>query len=187
MLLGAVTYLVFVLGSFDTNLAEPLVELTAPTLIGWNVLLLIVTALVIVDSVRKVRQGKTMQLATGVFVVKLTAIPFFLINFALMAMIAAAGLVFMVHGIGLALWMVVAISVVLTYFAMVSTSVYGWASVLRLRRDGRINSGLAVLYSLLLLVFVADIVAGILLFVHARRGRTALAAGEVPVGEFAAL
>jgi hypothetical protein len=77
------------------------------------------------------------------------------------------------HGIGIALIFVVLISVVLTYLAMVSTSVYGWASVRALRREGRISRGLAVLYSLLLLVFVADIVAGILLFAHSRRGRVA--------------
>jgi hypothetical protein len=38
-----------------------------------------------------------------------------------------------------------------------------------LRREGRIDTVLAVLYTTLLLVFVADTVVGIMLFVHSRR------------------
>jgi hypothetical protein len=178
LLLGAAMYVFFLLNVSNTDMAAQLAEATGPTFIGWNVALLVVAALAIVDSVIKVRKGKTAQLAIGVFVVKLAAIPFFVINFALLALTGLAGLALTMHGIGIGLIFVVLISVVLTYLAMVSTSVYGWASVRALRREGRLSRGLAVLYSLLLLVFVADIVAGILLFAHSRRGRVSARAAD---------
>ena len=69
-------------------------------------------------------------------------------------------------------------SVVLTYLTMLSTSVYGWASITVLRRERRIGTVLSVLYTILLFIFVADIVAGILLFAHSRRGTKAIAAAQ---------
>ncbi len=142
-------------------------------ILGWNVLLLVVMILVIIDSVRKVRAGKTRELGTGVFAAKLAAIPFFLINFAIWGLAAFGGTVLLVKGIGIAILAAVAVATVLTYLAMISTSVYGWAAVASLRRERRIGRALAVLYSILLCVFVADTLAGILLFAHSRRGRTA--------------
>ena len=135
-----------------------------PILIGWNVLLLVVAILVTVDSVRKVRAGKTQQLATGVFVVKLAAIPYFLLNFLLWGALAGVGLALGGWGV-----FVIAIAVPLTWFTMLSTSIYGWASIVLLRREGRIGKVQVALYAILLCVFVTDIVAGILLFVQSRR------------------
>jgi hypothetical protein len=134
----------------------------------WNLLLLIVTVVVIVDSVRKVRARKTQQLATDVVVVKLAAIPFFVLNYTFLALLFLGGLMLLMIG-GPALWVIGAIGVGLTYPAMLSTSVYAWAAILQLRREGVIKPGLAVLYLILSLLYVTDIATGILLFGHARR------------------
>lgn len=148
-----------------------------PVLIGWNVLLLVVAILAAVDSIRKVRAGKARQVATGVFVTKLAAIPYFLLNFLLWGALAGVGLALGGWGI-----FVIAIAVPLTWFTMLSTSIYGWASIVLLRREGRIGKVQAALYTILLCVFVADIVVGILLFVHSRRRpkTTAIASAASP-------
>lgn len=132
--------------------------------IGWSVLLLVVTALVILDSTLKARAGKTRQLATGVFVVKLASIPFFLLNFAAWGTVAGVGLA--LGGVGV---FVIAIAVPLTWFTMLSTSIYGWASIVRLRREGRLNTVMAWVYAILLGVFVVDMVIGVVLFAQSRR------------------
>jgi hypothetical protein len=82
LLLGAAIYVFFLLNVANTDIAAELADATGPIFIGWNVALLVAAGLAIIDSVIKVRKGKTAQLATGVFVVKLAAIPFFVINFA---------------------------------------------------------------------------------------------------------
>ena len=143
---------------------------------GWNVLLIIVAALVLADSRRKARAGKTYVLATDLLIVKLAAIPFFLINFTVLTWIAFFGSTLALYGQSLESGGYVALAaagaIALTYVAMLTTSTYGWATIAQLRRDGRIGAALGVLYRVLLLFFVADVVVGILLYVHARRGET---------------
>ena len=143
-------------------------------IIGWNVLLLIVAALVFGDGRRKARAGKTYVLATDLLIVKLAAIPFFLINFTVLTWIAFFGSTFAVFGqsleFGGQVVLAAAVAILLTYVAMLTTSTYGWATIAQLRRDGRIGVALGVLYRVLLFFFVADVVVGILLYVHARRG-----------------
>ncbi len=145
------------------------------TVIGWNVLLFIVTILVIIDSVTMIRKSNTSVLATSVFVVKLAGIPFFLMIGLLLVLLLFGGMLILAVG-GVALIAAGWIGLVLTYLALLPTSVYGWASVIQLRRDRIIETPLVVLYSILLAVPVADVVVGILLFVHYRRGSTAIAA-----------
>jgi hypothetical protein len=169
VLLGAALYLGYFLVGAELGGFNILPQIV----IGFNALLSIVTIFVTIDSVRKVRAGKTRELATDVFVVKLTAIPFFVINFGVGAMAGLFGAVTLIHGIGMVFVAAVAIGTVLTYLTMLSTSIYGWASVIRLRREGQISRFLVVLYTILLFVFVADTVVGILLFVHYRRSRHA--------------
>jgi amino acid transporter len=170
MVLGIAVYFgVFFLSSFENGS-----DLLFYIIIGYNVLLLVAAILAVIDSVRKIRAKKTGELTTAVFVVKLVAIPYFLINFALWALVALGGAATLIHGIGIALLGAAAVATVLTYLAMLSTSVYGWASVVQLRRDRRIGRALAVLYTILLFVFVADTVVGILLFVHYRRSSDAV-------------
>ena len=134
----------------------------------WNTLLLVVTGLVIVDAVRKVRAGRTQELATGTLLVKLAAIPFFVLNFFVLAMLTLGGMAIFIMG-GVVLLYAVWIGSGLTYLAMLATSIYAWATIARLRREKTIGSGLAVLYTFLTLGFVTDTAAGVLLFGHARK------------------
>jgi len=187
LLLGAASYLGVAAVLFGlSRSSDDLVPLIVG---GWHMLLLLVAGLVILDSVRKVRRGRTSDLARDLFVVKLASIPYFLINFivlssiaflgtSLAALVAASGIGetdFDARGFnGLALGLGgAAITISLTYLAMLTTSTYGWAAIAQLRRDGRINVWLAALYRVMLLLFVTDVVAGILLYVHARRTEVA--------------
>lgn len=173
MVLGAVLYIagfIFVSNGNDLFDAIPVFGLAA--FIGWNAALVTVTTLVIIDSVKRVRKGMTVQFATDVFVVKLAAIPFFVINFAIFALLGLVGSVIIVRG-GMFLLAATAIAAGFTFISMLSTSVYGWASIVHFRREGRMGTARAVIYSLLLLVFVADTVVGILLFVESRRAMKA--------------
>ena len=170
MLLGTAMYLIDFLYPWRGDEIDDTSALVPTVFIVWNASLIIVTILVIVDSLKKVRKGMAAQLATGVFIVKLAAIPYFLINFALFFSVGAMGMGMVLMARGSALVLApIAGSVALTYLTMLSTSVYGWASITSLRREGRIGTVLAVLYTILLFIFVADTVVGILLFVHARR------------------
>ena len=58
---------------------------------------------------------------------------------------------------------------ILTYLLLLSTSIYGWAAIIQLRRERSIGTGLTVLYALLLLVFVVDIAGAVMVFGHSRR------------------
>ena len=99
MVLGTVIYLVVFFLVTSDGLTYYNVGPLLLTGVLWNVLLLIVGVLVIIDGTRKLDAGKTQELLTGVFVVKLVAIPFFLINFALMVLLAFAGsLIFILGG-----------------------------------------------------------------------------------------
>jgi hypothetical protein len=135
---------------------------------AWNLLLLIVTVTVIVDSIRKVRAKKTRALVTDVLVVKLASIPFFALNYFVLAFLFVGGAFILLFG-GMVLWVVVAIGSGLTYLAMLSTSIYVWAAIAQLRRERIIGTLLTILYAIMSLVFVADIAAGIMLFGHSRR------------------
>jgi hypothetical protein len=136
---------------------------------AWNLLMLIATIIAIVDSIRKIRARDTRRLATYAMVVKLASIPFFLLNFAVLTAVAIGGLAILAFGVGIALWVAVAIGSGLTYLTMLSTSVYVWAAIAQLRREGIIGRGLTVLYTILSLLPVTDIAAGVLLFGHYRR------------------
>jgi hypothetical protein len=124
----------------------------------------------VVDSVRKVRARKTRQLATDVLVVKLAAIPFFVLNFITVSFIALIGVAMIQFA--LPFLAVASIGSALTYPAMLSTSVYAFATVTQLRRERLVGPGLAILYVILSLIYVTDIVAAILLFGHAKRRPT---------------
>jgi hypothetical protein len=133
----------------------------------WHLLILIATVIAVVDSVRRIRARKTRQLAVDAMVVKLASIPFFVVNFFVLTISFNAGVVLI--WMGPILWTVVAIGSVLTYLAMLSTSVYAWAAITQLRRERIIGTGLTVLYTILSFLFITDIAAGVLLFGHSRR------------------
>ena len=176
LLLGALMYVALILFSGDltssSNLQWILVIAGA-----WNLLFLIMTVLVVIDGIRRIRAEKTQELATGVLVVKLAAIPFFVLNFVVLGVLALGGALVFLFG-GMVLLVGVAVGIGLTYLAMLSTSVYSWAAIALLRREGVIKPWLAAMYTFFSLVFVLDTVAGVLLFGHARR-RPTLALGIV--------
>ena len=72
---------------------------------------------------------------------------------------------------------------------MLSTSIYLWAAIARVRRERMIGTGLTVLYAIMSFLFVTDIAASVLVFGHSRRRpRLALvllllSAGAVILGE----
>jgi hypothetical protein len=181
MAFGTVLYIAFVLSfvAYSEGYINP-PDYGFPVLLGviiWNVLLLIVTILVIIDSVKKLRAVTTEPFAKSVFVVKLVAIPFFLATFALLALLALGGMMIFIFG-GAVMLVALAFGAPLTYLAMLSTSVYGWASIIQLRRERRIDTTRAVLYSLLLCLFVTDTVVAILLFARTRQGEKAIAGAD---------
>jgi hypothetical protein len=167
LLLGAAMYVV-VMNTVEQLSTASNVQWYLVIAGGWNLLLLIVTVIVIVDSIRKVRAKKTRQLATDAFVVKLASIPFFVLNYVVLAFLFVGGAAIFLFG-GMVLWVAVAIGSGLTYLAMLSTSIYVWASIAQLRRERIIGTGLTILYVILSLIFVTDIAAGIILFGHSRR------------------
>ena len=134
----------------------------------WNVLLLGAWIVAIVHAVLRVRARQTRQLATDGLVVKLVSIPFFLLNFVAVVWLYAIGAVSLVFADPFVLPAAVTGSV-LTYLAMLSTSVFSWATIAQLRRERVIGTGLTILYTILSLIFVTDIAAGVMLFGHSRR------------------
>lgn len=165
MLLGALLYAVSFVFAEQLN-AGP-IPWDLVIFVGWNVLLPVVTVIAIVDAVLKIRAKKTRQLATDALVTKLTSIPFFLVNFVALLAVVLFSLGFLLFG-GFLVLPFVPLFIGLTYLAMLSTSVYTWAAIIQLRRDGVVGIGLTILYALLSLIFVTDIAAGILLFGHSR-------------------
>jgi hypothetical protein len=167
LLLGAVMYVV-VMNTVEQLSTASNVQWYLVIAGGWNLLLLVVTVIVIVDSIRKVRAKKTRTLATDSFVVKLASIPFFVLNYVVLVVLFVGGAAIFLFG-GMVLWVAVAIGSGLTYLAMLSTSIYVWAAIAQLRRERIIGTGLTILYAILSLIFVTDIAAGIMLFGHSRR------------------
>ena len=171
MVVGAVLFVVcFMWGqqpatSDDVNGPPQALAIAFAIFIGWTVLLLVATVLTIVDSVRGFRAAQTKQLATNAMVVKLASIPLF--AFVYIALVA-----FFLGGFGFGgavLWLVGAMGIGLSYLAMLSTSVYSWAAIARLRRERIIGTGLTALYAIMSVLFFTDTAASVLLFGHSRR------------------
>src|SRR3954452_12717348 len=128
MLLGVAEYAVF-LATFDAiHMQVGYVAFGV-----WNLLALAAFVIAIVDSVRKIRARKS-SLATDAMVAKLASIPFFLVSFVVLTGAFLVGSMLVLFG-GAVVWIVVPIVTVLTYFAMLSTSVYGWAALVQMRRE----------------------------------------------------
>jgi hypothetical protein len=173
MLLGAAVYLWLIVWASQFNddgtNDGPSDVVILVIVVAWNLLTVIATLIAIVDGVLRVRARKTRQLALDAMVVKLASIPFFLLNFLVLAALFTFGIIFFVFGVGVVVWIVVAIGAGLTYLTMLPTSVYLWASITRLRREGIISTRLTVLYTILSFIFVTDVAAGVLVFGQSRR------------------
>ena len=167
LLIGAAMYIAVIAFSFQLSRGDT-VQWNLVIVGAWNLLLLAATVIAIVDGVRGIRARKTRRLATDVLVVKLAAIPFFVLNYFVLAFLFIGGGAIFLFG-GFVLWGAAAIGTGLTYLALLSTSVYAWAAIAQLRGERVIGTGLTIAYVIMSLVFVTDIVAGVLLFGHARR------------------
>jgi hypothetical protein len=170
MLIGAVLYwLAIVYGPQPMNDGDQWITNNLFLLFGgWNVLLLVVFIISIVDGVRKIRAKKTRELGTGAMIVKLASIPYFVANFIVLAFLSVEGLAFFFFTAG-GFLVVVWFGIVLTYLTMTSTSVYGWAAIVALRRERKINRVLTAVYAILLFGFFTDVAVGVMLFGHSRR------------------
>ena len=134
----------------------------------WNLLLLVGFIVSMVDAVRRLALKNSRDLANAALTVKIASVPFVVINLVVLLGLFVVGAGMVIFGGG---FLVVAgvIGSVLTYLAMLSTSVYLWAAVAQLRRERAISIGLTVLYVILSLLPFIDIAAGILVFGHSRR------------------
>jgi hypothetical protein len=167
LVVGAVMYVVIFVFIDHLNDADT-VQWNFVIAGAWNVLLLTATIISIVDSFRMLRAGETRELATSALVVKLASIPFFVLNYLMLAFLFIGGGVILLFG-GFVLWIAVAIGSGLTYLALLSTSIYTWAAIAQLRRDKIIGTPLTVLYMILSLVYLTDIAAAVMVFGHYRR------------------
>jgi hypothetical protein len=164
---GAVMYVVIFTFSDQLNSGDT-VQWNFVIAGAWNLLLLVATIISIVDGVRKFRAKETRALATDALVVKLASIPFFVLNYLMLAFLFLGGAAIILFG-GPLLWLAGAIGSGLTYLAILSTSVYTWAAIAQLRRERIIGTRLTVLYAIMSLIFVTDIAAGVMVFGHYRR------------------
>jgi hypothetical protein len=181
MVVGAVMY-TLIFAFFDDLNTYYTIQWNFVIAGAWNLLFLVATVIAIVDSIRRIRAKKTRQLATDALVVKLAAIPFFILNYVMLVFLFFLGGAALLFG-GPLLWVVVAVGSGLTYLAILSTSVYVWAAIAQLRRDRIIGTRLTVLYAILSLIPVTDVAASVLLFGHyRRRPRLALVAILLSIG-----
>lgn len=170
LLLGT-AWLVIVL-SLDPNTYGDVVNpqlVVLAVVAAWHTLLVVVTVVVLVDSIQKVRARRTRDLAIDVFVVKLAALPFYVVNLLVLLSAFFVGLMLLLFG-GVILQAAAVIGIGVNYIALLTTSVYGWACVVQLRRERRIDTLVAVIYGILLCLPVTDAVVGVLLVRYAPRG-----------------
>lgn len=176
MLVGVAEYALF----FVTINSGTLLWLPFVIVAVWNLLALVATVITIVDSIRKVRAKNSRQLATDAMVAKLASIPFFMVSFFVLTGSLLVSFAIVLFG-GPVLWIVIPIVGVLTYFVLLSTSIYGWAAIVQMRRERVIGTVRTVVYAILLFVPIADTVVGVLLFGR-RRPRLALAVSIFDIG-----
>lgn len=180
MVLGVATYVTFFTSAVEAEQTGELLWLPFAIVGLWNLFVFVAAVITIIDSVLKVRAKNSIQLATDAMVSKLASVPFFLVNFFVLVGMFFFSFAFLLFG-GPVLWVVVPVIGVMTYFVMLSTSVYGWAAIVQMRRERSISMLLTVVFTILLFLPVADTVTGVLLFGR-RRPRRALVVGLLAVG-----
>jgi hypothetical protein len=179
MLLGVATWILFFLywgeAQGNGNYLLPF------SIIGvWNLLVLIAAVVTIVDCVLKVRAKASRRLAADAMITKLSSVPFFVLNFLGLAAAYAASFALLLFG-GPVLWVIVPFVGTMTYIVGLSTSFYGWAAIIQMRRERSLSKVLTVVFAILLFVPLADTVVGVLLFGR-RRPRLALVVALLTVG-----
>ncbi len=169
LLLGAVLDLVMLLagpqvqrlvGVSDEHVLD---RLLLPVWAGWVTLYVIAAVVVLVDAIRRVRRRDLDGLQRAATVVKLGAIPFFVVNFVLLGV---GGLVASMMAVGVVL---VVLFVVGTYLVMLPTSVYGVACLVLLLRGRAIGPAFFAVNLVLHLLFVVDVVSTLVVAFRARQ------------------
>jgi hypothetical protein len=179
MLLGVATWILFILywgeAQGNGNYLLPF------SIIGvWNLLVLIAAVVTIVDCVLKVRAKASRRLAADAMITKLSSVPFFVLNFLGIAAAYAASFAIILFG-GPVLWVILPFVITMSYIVGLSTSFYGWAAIIQMRRERSLSKVLTVVFAILLLVPLADAVIGFLLFGR-RRPRLALVVALLTAG-----
>lgn len=154
-----VTILVLASIGADVSRSVPVIVLTwlAPAAY------LAASVAVVVDAVLRARRRDLRALAGSMVWVKAAAVPFFVLNFVFMASASLFSII-----LGVFVVVVIALLVAVTYLLMLPTSAYGIAALVRMRRDRVVGAGYCWAMLLLHLVFVADVVASILVALRIR-------------------
>ncbi|GAA1575275.1 MULTISPECIES: DUF6652 family protein [Kribbella] len=127
----------------------------------WFVVYLLAAVLVVVDAVRLSRRRDLDALQRSANLVKLFAVPFFVVNFVAFAeSVLVAGAREGDH-LGIDGFVLALVVVVLTYLVMLPTSAYGIAALLLLRKDDRIGRTFCGVNLVLHFLFVADVLSSI--------------------------
>jgi len=135
---------------------------------GWLVGCFVVGGVVVADALRLRRRGDLDGLQRSANVVKVAAVPFFLVNFvALARVVLHVGAGDREH-FGLRGFLTAVLFVVLTYLVMLTTSAYSVGCLAVLRQDGQIGRGFFGLHLILQFLFVTDVVSAIVVIEVAR-------------------
>lgn len=154
------------------------------TIIGiiWLLGFLVAPVLGLVDAIRKLASGDADGLRRGAIMVKLSAMPLFILNFVF---VAAFALVLQIvaslfaAGAVLALFNAFGVTIIiaLTYLTMLPTSAHGWAALIWLRRHKAVTNTFFIVNAILHAIFVVDILSSLIV---AGRVRDALNSGRQP-------
>lgn len=148
----------------------------------WTASVLIFGAANVVNAILDRGEGAPRRLAFWNMLLKLCTIPFYLIVFVggmtiSIAMAVVPGLIF-------GLPIVVAVLAAIDYGLLLFTSSYGIAAAVRAGTRGVVTDTSAIVLCVLHLLFVADVVAAIVLYVKIRKAESLSGqSGEGPVGE----
>ena len=118
---------------------------------------------VIVDALRRSRRHDGAGLRSSLITLKFGLIPFFIVNFVLWALF---NVLVIAASRGLGIFMTpayIAAAVVLTYLAMVPSSVYGICWIRLLRSAGQLDKGGATRHTVMQLIFVLDVISAAIL------------------------
>ncbi len=135
----------------------------------WTILLIIVVGLSVWDAIARARRNDVTGLRHATAVVKLASIFFVIpatVSVVLNSVDTAQYLVGPLIGLGL---IAVTLLLVACWLVLVSTSVYGWALIWRLRKNNSLSGSHAIWHSIYHGLFVADIASSLGLVVTARR------------------
>lgn len=130
------------------------------------VLTTLVYVLNIVNACTYKDENADSQLAFWNMLIKLIHIPFYLILFIIGVLLLCAmvvpALIFVTPIIDVVL-------VIISFFLMITSSVYGISAVLRAKRKGKVSITFVVVNIILHLFFVADVISAIVVFVKVKK------------------